>query len=409
MISPLLCALACGFDAGNPGATSVTATLGDPSTTSQPADGSTGVDDGSEGTETDAGHSEDTAASPCDDGWWNAEWSHRSRLRFRGGDHDEILVDMPVLVVLTPNRIDHDVAAADASDLRFVDVNGTVVFPHEVEHWDPAGTSFVWVRVPAVPYTDDTYSFWVYYGNPGASAAESPAQVWSAGYRGVWHMNDAAGNVRNSAAPVAFGEISGTTHEPDGKIAAGRSFAGPQVPDQQVPLGADSAPFFDGWSSFTLSFWVRPDYPDDATWQQHSPGRVIDKGGPMRAGRIWRPDGAPAGEGRVELRFEFEHGGSISRNASIRRDHWSWIVYTYDGEVFRMFRDGIETSATGLRDDRLIEGLEDVRLGDAFEPMWGTLDELRVADVGRSPVWIEAQHRSMSDELLAYSIPESCP
>jgi biopolymer transport protein ExbB len=401
---------ACGFNSENPDAATLTATLGGVDTSASSSaeeDSTTSVESGDD-TEDDTTGSNDTSTiSPCDDGWWNAAWSRRSRLRFLGGEHDAILVDMPVLVVLEPHRFDEAAASADGSDLRFVDVNGTVVLPHEIERWNPGGTSYVWVRIPAIPYTDDEYSFWMYYGNAQATSVEAPADVWSAGYRGVWHMGTVAGAVRNSAGPTAHGDPGGTTDDPVGKIAAARTFTGPMQSDQRITL-AESATFFDGWPTFTLEFWIRPNYPDDLTWESESPGRFLQKGGPLRSGRTYRPPSSDPGTGRVEVRFEFVNHGDLYRNAVLPNQTWSWVVYTYDGEVFRLFLNGVETSAIAVRGDQLIAGPNEIQLGDPVEALRGGLDELRFSDVARTPAWVEAQHRSMMDTLLAYSNPESC-
>src|SRR5690606_22997586 len=93
---------ACGFDSGPPDTPLTTTLGGGDATTSGTTESATSTDEsGATSDETTAATTTD--GSPCDDGWWNSDWTRRSRLRFRGGEHDAILVDMPVLVVLTPN------------------------------------------------------------------------------------------------------------------------------------------------------------------------------------------------------------------------------------------------------------------------------------------------------------------
>jgi hypothetical protein len=409
----LFAVAACNFDAGSskPG---LTATLGAGTSTS---DGSTedsiGASDTSSSLSTSDVTSDDpadttTEPSPCGV-WWNDAWSRRTRLRFRGGEHDVLLVDMPVLVKLTPTRIDQDAVAADASDLRFVDVNGTLLLPHEIEHWDPTGDSYIWVRIPTVPYLDDTYSFWVYYGNPDAGSVESGAEVWSAGYRGVWHLDAAQGPLRNSAEDTAHGEAGSTEHQQNGKIASARRFGGWDADDQIIALGPGSQEFFDGWSSFTLNLWMLPDYPDDATWEAERPGRFLGKGGPMFGGLATRTGGSAPGEGETRVGFGFEPGQNIDRSVTVARGAWSWITYTFDGDTLRTYHDGVEVWADRVAGERLIGGTNEVFFGHYNQPLRGAIDEVRFADVARDPVWIEAQYRSMTDQLLAYSNPESCP
>ena len=74
--------------------------------------------------------------------------------------------------------------------LRFADAVGNNL-DYEIETWDPAGTSFVWVSLPSLSGTDTRF-FAFYKPAAGATLPEvHPTNVWtSAGYVGVWHMSD---------------------------------------------------------------------------------------------------------------------------------------------------------------------------------------------------------------------------
>ena len=87
-------------------------------------------------------------------------------------------------------------ASGTGNDLRFFDPSGKEEYPYEIETFDLAANRLVaWVEfLSSMP----TPPFSAYWGNP--SLAEFPpaysinGEVWSSGYRGVWHMRPTAGH-----------------------------------------------------------------------------------------------------------------------------------------------------------------------------------------------------------------------
>ena len=67
----------------------------------------------------------------------------------------ETLTDFPVLVRLSPASV-HGFAYADClfdgADLRFTDAAGELI-PHEIDTWNTAGESLIWVKVPVLTGT----------------------------------------------------------------------------------------------------------------------------------------------------------------------------------------------------------------------------------------------------------------
>ena len=106
------------------------------------------------------------------------------------------LEHFPVLVRLSTAITGFDyadvgtTAAAAAADLRFADAVGDSL-DYEIDTWDAAGTSLVWVSVPAI--SGKATRIFAYYKADGSATlpAVDSAAVWSsAGYVGVWHMNE---------------------------------------------------------------------------------------------------------------------------------------------------------------------------------------------------------------------------
>ena len=84
---------------------------------------------------------------------WLDGWHYRRKLTFTGMNTiTETLNDFPVLVTLNSSRINYNQTQDAGQDLRFTDANGNIL-DHEIEKWDEAATSYIWVRVPTITST----------------------------------------------------------------------------------------------------------------------------------------------------------------------------------------------------------------------------------------------------------------
>lgn len=119
-------------------------------------------------------------------------FSRKCELLLSGYEGNETLTHFPLLVRLSsdsPVGFAYGNAAVDGSDIRFTDADGNVI-PHEIDTWNQAGESTVWVRVPVVSGTDT--KIFMYYGVEDSDRTSLPqnygSDVWS-DHLGVWHMN----------------------------------------------------------------------------------------------------------------------------------------------------------------------------------------------------------------------------
>mgnify|MGYP000856154755 CR=1 FL=1 len=99
----------------------------------------------------------------------------------------EGLTNFPALVVLGTNvpGFDYNTFLAPTPDeLRFKAADGTTDLDYEVETWDTAGQSFVWVKIPVLTNNCPIVARW---GNPNITdppASEGTGAVWSNGFLG---------------------------------------------------------------------------------------------------------------------------------------------------------------------------------------------------------------------------------
>ncbi len=170
------------------------------------------------------------------------------------------LAGFPVLVALDASTVVYEQIADPAHDLRFRDEPTNTDLPFEIDHWDPAGESSVWVKVPVIHAHATTERVLMYYG-PDAAGSEQPAAVWS-DYEVVLH-GDGLRDSTGKTTPIMVADTSGAlpTTAP-GMIGNAIAFAGGQ--NQRVEM-MNSAGVLDDWPTYTIELWLAPAYTPDPT------------------------------------------------------------------------------------------------------------------------------------------------
>ena len=190
------------------------------------------------------------------------------------------LENFPVLVKLaanTPEGFNYDDCAEDGSDLRFADENGLCI-PHEIDTWNPDGTSLVWVQIPVVsPVSATTKIFTMYYGASDISklAEVSASEVWKgANYNAVWHFANGVAESANglvtaeSVGTLSFGDTA--VGLGDGLITDGRQTFSYNVDERWTTLGEGNTLTVSTWAKYdgstanyarmlsSMSVWTKP-------------------------------------------------------------------------------------------------------------------------------------------------------
>jgi hypothetical protein len=307
----------------------------------------------------------------------------------------DYLTDFPVLVSLShatlkntvnggyvQNSQGYDIIFRDSTDLNQLD--------HEIEEYDGStGTLLAWVRVPTVSKTSDTLIY-MYYGNCGISCpTENPAGVWSANYKGVWHLKE--------TPTVDSYAYDSTSYNNDCTFKAG------MTSDDQVSNKIDGSLDFDGSvddyldagsdtsliiydSDFTFEAWAKlADKTEDRD--------VITKAG----------DGTTVYA--IELRYDFiddywefnlndgawKYGKYTQANPQVGT--WYHLAGVRDGGTIKIYVDGVEGAVTdtlGTLEDSSSFSLLIGRMLLASDPRYfqGQIDEVRVSSVARTRDWI---------------------
>ncbi len=163
------------------------------------------------------------------------------------------MTDFPVLIAFNSSNIDYALTQNSGQDLRFVDADGTAL-AYEIESWNEAGTSFVWVRVPNVAIGSSD-SIFVYYGNASASAGEAGTAVWSSSYAAVYHMDDPGLIADDSTTNARDGMEINLPGTRVGQVASALDLDGST---SYVDTGSNSN-ILSSASAVTVSGWINPD------------------------------------------------------------------------------------------------------------------------------------------------------
>ncbi len=132
-----------------------------------------------------------------------------------GYQTDDPMEDFRVLVRLSensPTGFTYNDCSSGGSDLLVTSVDGTTAYYFDVDTWNPAGESCIWVRLPRAKSGDQ---FNLFYGKTGSASQASSANTWS-DYTGVWHMSEqiAADDAAETKSKNATGD---TAHDAEPK------------------------------------------------------------------------------------------------------------------------------------------------------------------------------------------------
>ena len=332
-------------------------------------------------------------------------WNYRMKIVLSGYTGAETLTNFAALVKLDESMSGFkygQFASATGDDLRFTDARRVQMLSHEVELWEPSGTSYVWVCVPEVSGSNTV--IWAYWGNSEAaalSAAETSA-TWGDEYLGVYHLHADADDSTTNANHGADWVGSGTLTRQAGIAGNAIDVEGGAHVNLQGGARWDRLDS-DHVDRFTISTWVNPDtLASDQTVFGRYGGQFL----------LW----LDIGDGLVNFVIYSPGGGtrtSQSAGSAAKLDEWQYVVATGDSVKMRVYVDGQFGSASG-GDYDFAANTRAVSLGTEVggvtkRPLDGSLDEARIAAVTRSDDWIMAEYKNVAEHatFVTYGAVES--
>ncbi len=358
--------------------------------------------------------------------WWNGDWAKRRSMTFDNSTRAEDLDNFQVLVVLTNGvNINYAQTQNAGEDIRFVDADSNTELDYQIENWNEAGSSYVWVKIPRINASSASDYIWMYYGNNAAFDGSQPTLTWDGSYQGVWHFNedpsmDAVVDSTSNANDAGIqGNVATDTLFPKFGNALTFDGAGDLV---RVPQSA----VLDIATGYTIEGWFRlnANFTSATVTTQTLLAKHIsnnDDSVISLVGTNFNRPSAPEGA----MVFKVEQNGSIIYKYT-DASHRSWTADTWyyfaivgdsdDAENNRIYINGVNATDAvdelsgnpaidwALSADVTFGGGEhdtgQIAAGTAY--LNGRMDEMRIADTARSANWVSAQYASMQDTLIAY-------
>ena len=240
---------------------------------------------------------------------------------------ESTFVNFPVLVRL-PAEASESLQSANGTDLFFTDENDASL-PFEVETFDRAGTTFVWVKVPSLSAATELT---VWFGG-APNADNDPTAVWT-NYAGVWHYapSDAGGTT------VADATGHGLTGSTTGTLS---TYAGPFGGDAIHGTATVTAPNYDALvpnaGQFTASGWFKApsQVGDYLTFVSKKTGLSWDDA------KGWYLE-----MGQSKTKMNLVLGNSVT-SATIRdvSANWNHFSIVSDGTNVRVYMNGSASAA----------------------------------------------------------------
>jgi hypothetical protein len=337
-------------------------------------------------------------------GWYQAGWNYRKKITI---DHTKVTSDLSDFPVLIYDSADVDLPGtvqADLDDILFTASDGMTKLSHEIDHYTSNdGTLYAWVKIPALSSATDT-AIYMYFNNSGASNQQEVTAVWSNGYAGVWHLDNA---FTDSASTHNNGINYGTTDAP-GSIARGRAFSGVNqyitTPSTELYSAND----------YTISTWFKAgatDFAHHLIWEGNVTGNGWGESIPEKESETHISLGRYWGSG-ISDRLSFFLGNTDSDTGTLDvssafTDTTSWhhvsAVATglSSSPSATLYLDGSpagsDTGTTARIERSNWTSLQFGKPGDNERYFNGWLDEVRISTQTRSAGWIATEYNNQKN------------
>ena len=302
------------------------------------------------------------------------------------------LENFPVLVRLTntEGKFTYEESSVDGSDIRFALEDGTLL-PSEVSLWNPEDESLVWVSVPALNGNAKIILYWG--GNHEFPSSQTDGTVWStAGYFGVWHMDEASGaeKAKDSAGGAMEGTHVGTTPGQDGFIGRSVRISNGDwnVADGK---GITTAAYSGVGDKFMFSLWTK--YPN----QNPGTDRLGSTKTDWKATSGWEISTQRYNQQNIDFR------GSGETNPTpvvpLKNKDWQYLTFVFNGDqgttyIDNSWKNGGSINPVKDSDKAFAIGNMSNLSADSFK---GWMDEVRLYKGIPTRDWISAEYHSVHD------------
>ncbi|MEO1053939.1 MAG: DUF2341 domain-containing protein [Bacteroidota bacterium] len=327
---------------------------------------------------------------------WLSDYEFRNSITIQGAQVTGAHTDFPVLVQITGTDFSNNFegrARSDGFDIVFTDSDGFTRLDHELQQYDETNDILTcWVKVNL---TGADQTIFAYYGNAAITTDQSTSDVWSNGFRAVWHLED---DPNGDVANVILDDSGFANHgTPSGTMTTADLVAG-QIGNGLDLDGADD--FIDVVNSSSLQ--ITDNSVTMSAWVNVSPGLNNDEGIILKGGNNDESFmlGVNDNGGTADMRVRINDSGNNTDGGTIPlTDTWHYVVGVYDGSNRIGYVDGaVAVTSVAFTDNIEHDPLDPIYLGRRADARFyeGRMDELRISDAPRSADWIETEYNNQS-------------
>ncbi|MFC1570907.1 LamG domain-containing protein, partial [Candidatus Omnitrophota bacterium] len=314
----------------------------------------------------------------------------------------ESLDGFPMLFSIEDTALQNKLGDVGGYTFKFMADNAEL--PYEVEECDDAsGKLIAWIKVDLSDVDPTTVYF--YYNLP-AAPAYTPAAVWDANYKGVWHLDETSGTVFDSTSNGNDSTaVSGVTMDATGQINGADQFDG----DNDYITRSYDDDFDFGSGSFTADVWVKRTVATND-------GYIIDRrrtgdsaGFRLRAYTIndvqFTVKDTSGGEGVIQ----YSAGGAPDESSPFPLDEWVYVTAVKNGTSdIKLYLNGSFVAEDTSIGSGSLSVNGNLRIGaprdlNASYSWGGIIDEVRISDTARSDGWIATSYSNQENPSSFYS------
>jgi hypothetical protein len=328
---------------------------------------------------------------------WLSGWNYRKKITVQYANIDSDLTWFPLYVDITAdNDIGGHVSdSTNGYDIRFTKTDGTTLLKYEREYFNVTtgtATGDFWVSADGwVLNNASGTDLYIYYNDgDGTVDGESAADVWDANFKGVYHLNESAGDILDSSGNSNTLTSQGTLPNQDtGKIYKGQHLDGSSDYGYTATALVTAAPM-------TISAWVNLDQLPFAFGDEMMVffiGASVNDYWHLRA---LDDDGAEYVQFSVK-----QSGGYSAANTSTEVtagvwEYWVAREVAANNRAVYLNMGGKGTNATS----RVPVSVDQNFLGryiNSNDYLDGVVDEVRISDVARSEDWLKFEYYNINE------------
>ena len=320
--------------------------------------------------------------------WYDANWSNRQKITILPTLADAELTNFPYLVKITATNPVFSIAQADGDDILFTAADGTTKLNHEIETYNSATEElYIWVQVPTISSAVNT-DIYMYYGNGSVASQQSVEATWDNDFVMVQHLHETSGTHIDSTSQNNDGSPqNGVVQTATGQIDGADAF---DMLDDYVAV-ADSTSL--RVVAMTLEAWVKIPAPLPSSGFHG----IINHGNSANAN--WYQLSYDRTNNQFHYRWTIGSNHRTNFTATVTADTWYYVVGVLDPSTttaYTYLNGGLDTTYPGASLPTATASPLDIGRALSTELFKGTIDEVRISKVARTPEWIAASFRNQN-------------